>query len=1205
MKKHKKILALILALVFMMSMMSIPASAASTTVSIFDESELPGLINTIASASPGDEIIVTGDLYVVSNTISLNIPAGVTVRWQIFMFSFINAYIFEIGGSGTFVVESFISSNGTRTAGAINLTGAVTLEVDSWITADNVGNPILVSADNATVNVGPMGYIISYSGNSNAAIQVGRSGNTNIMGTAININGGSVLSDVGGYAINDGAGTGTVTNNTVITVNGGIVSAGSACAIHSTGIASSLIVNDGVIVNSAASNANPTVYINGDPNATGQNIITINGGLLQNTATGAQSYTMQTTGDIIINGGVISTINGRAINLVGVNSKISMNGGSVQALGTGTAICTATTAGVNVSNTAIEISGGEVFSSGGNALRITGANTLVNISGGAITSSSPDSNVLQVDSSATSAIINISGGAVDALSSGSAVFVTGAARPAINVSGGRVTAKTGYAIRTGGDLNLSGGFVFAYRAAAAQSVSAGSVNVLPGSEALVVAWNQGGSMYEQGRSFPSSYPANRDLTVAYGGDVGMVFWDFDLMRGPGIRYAFGSNTSFFSMNWAVLVVSEFGLVYDAEQGLLFRDVYGQLSLFEYYQDLWTATPNALVLDGLSWVTSYPVALRIIGDSSGSATIVVNEYSRFESVYYDTGLGIDSSAANLTISGSGTLVAVGADAPLGRGIDIGGNDLIIEDGTFIALGGQRAIHWADADSPNANDTVSPQSPLYRWLWSKSIDGRGDIEYPAPGYDWGGGIGPQDPFRFFNDDRFVMLQSLSRVTLLDAVQIGGASGVADSTAIMLTFSAPVSWLSADDITVSGAAYTSDASVVSGDMTVWLITLGGVSFEGFSTVQVSHFGEWFIENNIINNVQIFKALEPAHRLTLQVNPPGSGNLSMGSVFNYGSQFQEFLADTFIEITAAANSGFRFSHWTADGVALNDSVRSSLVSFNMPGNNVTLTAHFVPHSTGGGQTEQPRNPEGPRNEGEGNNAPRNEKPSGKGADSRQPEGVNDAGISNVFDTSRHIRYIQGVGNNLFHPNRDITRAEVAQIFYNLLLNQDVEITHEFPDMPSGAWHETAVNTLASLGILNGYPDGTFRPDAPITRAEFVTAAARFSGNLPDSLDQPPFPDVSAEHWASNHISAAVSFGWISGYTDGSFRPDSNLNRAETVTIVNRMLGRVPDRQAVSERTELNEFDDVPRSHWAFYDITEAFEAHDYLDHGGVEVWQ
>ena len=178
------------------------------------------------------------------------------------------------------------------------------------------------------------------------------------------------------------------------------------------------------------------------------------------------------------------------------------------------------------------------------------------------------------------------------------------------------------------------------------------------------------------------------------------------------------------------------------------------------------------------------------------------------------------------------------------------------------------------------------------------------------------------------------------------------------------------------------------------------------------------------------------------------------------------------------------------------------------------------------------------------------------------------------------------------------MTRAETAQMFFNLLLEKNIEISQTFPDLPEGAWFRTAVETLASLGVFAWPSDGEFHPSDPITRAEFVSIAVRFTHEVLGARHVTEFTDVPESHWAHNDIVTAASYGWIHGYGDGRFQPDRQISRAEVVVLTNRLLGRVPDREYIGDHTGLRFFGDVPTTHWAFYDIAEASNVHHYAGH-------
>ena len=193
---------------------------------------------------------------------------------------------------------------------------------------------------------------------------------------------------------------------------------------------------------------------------------------------------------------------------------------------------------------------------------------------------------------------------------------------------------------------------------------------------------------------------------------------------------------------------------------------------------------------------------------------------------------------------------------------------------------------------------------------------------------------------------------------------------------------------------------------------------------------------------------------------------------------------------------------------------------------------------------------------------------------------------------TGGHAAYMHGEAGARFYPDRAMTRAEMAQVLYNLLAAKPPVSESQFEDVDSGDWYYTAVNSLAKAGILSGYEDGTFRPGRTVSRAEFVTAVCKCFG-LTDGADS-DFSDVSG--WATGYINAAVEQGWIVGMGDGTFRPNASLTRAQVTPILNKALGRTGDGFAADRNTQ--EFLDVPTGHWAFLHIAEA--ADPVEDEGG-----
>lgn len=213
------------------------------------------------------------------------------------------------------------------------------------------------------------------------------------------------------------------------------------------------------------------------------------------------------------------------------------------------------------------------------------------------------------------------------------------------------------------------------------------------------------------------------------------------------------------------------------------------------------------------------------------------------------------------------------------------------------------------------------------------------------------------------------------------------------------------------------------------------------------------------------------------------------------------------------------------------------------------------------------------------------------------------ETGVSDYLNTRDHNAYVSGYPGEQFGPDDPLTRAQAAQIFYGLLKDRNIPVNTGFSDVPSDAWYAQAVNTLASLGKVSGVGDHKFLPERAITRAEFVTMAMGFADlvSSPDSA----FPDVSPEDWYYKAVMSAADYGWVSGYPDGSFGPQRLVTRGEAAVVVNRMLGRQADRDIISDHTGLETFLDVPVSHWAYYDICEAANSHDYTQSNGEEVWK
>ena len=218
---------------------------------------------------------------------------------------------------------------------------------------------------------------------------------------------------------------------------------------------------------------------------------------------------------------------------------------------------------------------------------------------------------------------------------------------------------------------------------------------------------------------------------------------------------------------------------------------------------------------------------------------------------------------------------------------------------------------------------------------------------------------------------------------------------------------------------------------------------------------------------------------------------------------------------------------------------------------------------------------------------------------------GVEDPKISGVADwlnTEEHVAFMTGYENGTFGAENAVTRAQVAQMFFNLLKDKAVRITVNFADVGANAWYAKAVNTLGGLGIVSGVGDKCFDPNRAITRAEFTAIAARFAkANETGSVR---FSDVPVNAWYYNAVLTAVNYGWITGVGDNRFAPGERITRAEAATIVNRMLARSADKAYV-DATALRQFPDLSTSHWAYYQIMEASNAHGHRTNAdGSESW-
>lgn len=216
------------------------------------------------------------------------------------------------------------------------------------------------------------------------------------------------------------------------------------------------------------------------------------------------------------------------------------------------------------------------------------------------------------------------------------------------------------------------------------------------------------------------------------------------------------------------------------------------------------------------------------------------------------------------------------------------------------------------------------------------------------------------------------------------------------------------------------------------------------------------------------------------------------------------------------------------------------------------------------------------------------------------------------ILPAQEHKAYIVGYEDGTFRPDGDMTRAEAATIFARLISEakgESVSGNAGFSDVSQNDWFAAYVGYLAKYDVIKGYEDGTFRPNASVTRAEFVAMAVRCYDlfyELGSSAISIKYNDLNSSHWAYDDIAYATNEKWLNGYADGSFKPDVNITRAEVVTVVNRATGRTPDKEFINDNlAALNKFTDLKSNvHWGYYDIMESANDHMAIVDSEEETW-
>lgn len=313
---------------------------------------------------------------------------------------------------------------------------------------------------------------------------------------------------------------------------------------------------------------------------------------------------------------------------------------------------------------------------------------------------------------------------------------------------------------------------------------------------------------------------------------------------------------------------------------------------------------------------------------------------------------------------------------------------------------------------------------------------------------------------------------------------------------------------------------------------------------------------------------------------------NASYADVTGAGSYAEGMV----VTIDAGQRPGYRFTGWQSDDpeLTLADAAHST-TTFTMPGHDVTLTATWQ---------KKPTPP---------------------------PVDPKDDGKPHDLNTEDHFSYV--VGYPVDHrtglatddvdlwpvrPEAGITRAEVATIFYRLL-KEDVRdrVTsdvNDFSDVASGDWFNVTVSSLAQMGVIAGYEDGSFRPNAPITRAEFAAIATRFFAERGVTYNEGLFADITGDEWFADVVAAAADRGLLGGYPDGTVRPNATITRAESCAVVNRTLDRRPDAKHLLPAGEMRVWPDNPADGWYYADMQEATNGHEYrwltIGKNKIEDW-
>ena len=356
-----------------------------------------------------------------------------------------------------------------------------------------------------------------------------------------------------------------------------------------------------------------------------------------------------------------------------------------------------------------------------------------------------------------------------------------------------------------------------------------------------------------------------------------------------------------------------------------------------------------------------------------------------------------------------------------------------------------------------------------------------------------------------------------------------------------------------------------------------IGSASANGFDLSDVTEWGSLSYNTGATGfHSSVSWHLDGDIRVYTVAYANGLGEASEETVADMPKKDTNYYLGTYTVTTAVpTREGYTFDGWTLDGKQVGETIDLSKIS-NKTAAEVTLTAQWK-------ENAKPEQPAKKRHHSHTEDtAPVNP----------EVEIKDDEALG--LNQADHYAYIVGYGNGEVRPQNSITRAEVASIFFRLLEDdvRDANYTREnnFTDVSNDAWYCSAVSTLSAMGILSGYPDAAFRPNASITRAEFAAIATRFDA---DGDKTPASFDDIANHWAKDEISVAANNGWVNGYEDGSFRPQNNITRAETMSLVNRVLNRNPETAEDLLSDMITFTDNADTNAWYYLAVQEATNSH------------